>query len=84
MDSGKNGKVTVSPQRAEKGETVTITVKPDEGYELDELTVTDKNGDSVKVTYKDDNKYTFKMPGSSVTVEVTFQAMKEESPVDAS
>ena len=83
VDSGKNGKVTVSPQRAEKGETVTITVKPDEGYELDELTVTDKNGDSVKVTYKDDNKYTFKMPGSSVTVEVTFQAMKEESPVDA-
>ena len=64
-------------------ETVTITVKPDEGYELDELTVTDKNGDSVKVTYKDDNKYTFKMPGSSVTVEVTFQAVKEESPVDA-
>ena len=83
VDSGKNGKVTVSPQRAEKGETVTITVKPDEGYELDELTVTDKNGDSVKVTYKDDNKYTFKMPGSSVTVEVTFQAVKEESPVDA-
>ena len=83
VDSGKNGKVTVSPQRAEKGETVTITVKPDEGYELDELTVTDKNGDSVKVTYKDDNKYTFKMPGSSVTVEATFQAVKEESPVDA-
>ena len=83
VDSGKNGKVTVSPQRAEKGETVTITVKPDEGYELDELTVTDKNGDSVKVTYKDDNKYTFKMPGSAVTVEATFQAVKEESPVDA-
>ena len=83
VDSGKNGKVTVSPQRAEKGETVTITVKPDEGYELDELTVTDKNGDSVKVTYQDDNKYTFKMPGSSVTVEATFQAVKEESPVDA-
>ena len=53
VDSGKNGKVTVSPQRAEQGETVTITVKPDEGYELDELTVTDKNGDSVKVSYKD-------------------------------
>ena len=83
VDSGKNGKVTVSPQRAEQGETVTITVKPDEGYELDELTVTDKNGDSVKVSYKDDNKYTFKMPGSAVTVEATFQAVKEESPVDA-
>lgn len=83
VDSGKNGKVTVSPQRAEQGETVTITVKPDEGYELKDLTVTDKNGDSVKVSYKDDNKYTFKMPGSAVTVEATFQAVKEESPVDA-
>lgn len=83
VDSGKNGKVTVSPQRAEQGETVIITVKPDEGYELKDLTVTDKNGDSVKVSYKDDNKYTFKMPGSAVTVEATFQAVKEESPVDA-
>ena len=41
VDSGKNGKVTVSPSRADKGDTVTITVKPDKGYELDELTVTD-------------------------------------------
>ena len=72
VDSGKNGKVTVSPQRAEKGETVTITVKPDEGYELDTLTVTDKNGDTVKVSCKDDNKYTFTMPASSVTVTATF------------
>ena len=45
VDDGKNGSVSASPKRAEKGDTVTITVKPDAGYELDELTVTDKSGD---------------------------------------
>ena len=66
------GKVTVNPGRADKGDTVTITVKPDDGYVLDELAVTAKEGGSVKLTWKDDNKYTFTMPGSQVTVEATF------------
>ena len=57
-----NGKVTVSPSSASSGRTVTITVKPDEGYELDYLTVTDKNGDEIKLTDKGDGKYTFTMP----------------------
>ena len=73
-----NGSVEVSPTRASKGSTVTVTVKPDEGYELDELTVTDKNGDSVKLTDKGDGKYTFKMPASKVTVEAVFTAAKVE------
>ena len=72
VDDGKNGSVSVSPKRAEKGDTVTITVKPDTGYELDELTVTDKDGDEIKLTEKADNKFTFKMPGSKVTVEASF------------
>ena len=73
-----NGSVKVSPTRASKGSTVTVTVKPDEGYELDELTVTDKNGDSVKLTDKGDGKYTFKMPASKVTVEAVFTAVEPE------
>ena len=44
----KNGSITVSPKNAEEGDTVTITVKPDSGYALDELTVTDQDGDPVK------------------------------------
>ncbi|UQT48106.1 S-layer homology domain-containing protein [Flavonifractor plautii] len=65
----------VSPTRASKGSTVTVTVKPDEGYELDELTVTDKNGDSVRII-KSNGKYTFKMPASKVTVEAVFTAVE--------
>ena len=78
VDKTTHGKVTVSPSRADKGDTVTITVKPDKGYELDGLTVTDKNGDEIKLTEKDDNKYTFKMPGSKVTVEASFKLIEAE------
>ena len=76
VDSGKNGSVTVSPSRASKNTTVTITVKPNSGYELDELTVTDKNGNEVKLTKKSDTQYTFTMPASKVTVEASFVEIK--------
>lgn len=82
VDSVKNGKVTVSPSRADKGDTVTITVKPNDGYQLDKLTVTDKNGNTVKLTSKGSNKYTFTMPVSKVTVEASF-AKTSSSPVDS-
>ena len=78
VDKTTNGKVTVSQGRADKGDIVTITVKPDTGYELDELIVTDKNGDSVKLTWKDNNKYTFTMPGSKVEITATFAEISEE------
>ena len=55
-----------------------ITVKPDKGYELDELTVTDKNGDAVKITDKGDGKFTFTMPGSKVVVEASFKLIETE------
>ena len=72
VDRTTGGKVTVNPGRADKGDTVTITVKPNDGYVLDELTVTAKDGGSVKLTWKDDNKYTFTMPGSQVSIEASF------------
>lgn len=78
VDSDKHGTVTVSPKRADKGDTVTITVKPDKGYELDELTVTDKSGDKITLTEKADNKFTFKMPDSKVTVEASFKQVETE------
>ena len=71
-----NGSVTVSADEASAGTRITVTVKPDAGYELDELTVTDKNGESVKLTDKGDGKYTFKMPASKVTVEAVFTAVE--------
>ena len=72
VDSAKNGSVFISPKNTSKGKTVTITVKPDSGYELDVLTAIDKNGDELRFTSKGDGKYTFIMPASKVTVKATF------------
>ncbi len=73
-----NGSITATHKRASKNSTVTITATPDEGYAVDAVTVTEKDGDKVDVTKKDDNKYTFKMPASDVTVKVTFKAEQTE------
>ena len=67
-----NGNVTVSPKDALEDATVTITVKPDEGYVLDTLTVKDADGKTVEVTEKSETEYTFKMPASKVTISATF------------
>ena len=68
----ENGTVTVSPKSASAGSTVTITVKPDSGYVLETISVTDKNGNDLKLTDKGNGKYTFTMPGSKVEVKATF------------
>lgn len=72
VDSGRNGSVSVSPKNASKGTTVTITVKPDKGYEVDEIIVTDSKGNELKLTKKSDTRYTFTMPSGKVTVETSF------------
>ena len=76
----ENGTVTVNPKSASKGSTVTITVKPDSGYQLDDLTVIDKNGNELKLTDKGNGKYTFTMPASKVEVNATFVKEVEISP----
>ena len=72
----RNGTVTANRRYAERGDTVTITVKPDDGFKLDDLTVTDKNGNELKLTDKGNGKYTFKMPAGKVTVSATFAPEK--------
>ena len=75
-----NGSVTVSPKNPAKGSTVIITVEPDEGYELDEITVTDKDGNALKLTDKGDGKYSFTMPSGKVDIDASFKKLAETSP----
>ena len=70
--STKNGDVTVNSKNAKKGDTVTITVTPDKGYELDTIIVKDASGNKLKLTDKGNGKYTFTMPASKVTVSAEF------------
>mgnify|MGYP000019451946 FL=1 len=76
----RNGTVTANRRYAERGDTVTITVKPDDGFKLDDLTVTDKNGNELKLTDKGNGKYTFTMPASKVEIKATFVKEVETSP----
>ena len=72
VDRVSGGRVTVQPGRADKGETVTITIYPNDGYELDELVVTDSRGNEIDLDARSATRFTFTMPGGKVTVEASF------------
>lgn len=65
-----NGSVSVD-KYATEGEKVTITVTPDAGYMLDEITVT-AGGKDVDVTDNGNGTYTFTMPSSKVQISAAF------------
>ncbi len=71
VETAQNGSVSAQPQKAAAGDTVALTVKPDEGYKLGKLTVTDGSGKAVAVK-EADGKHTFVMPDSRVTVKASF------------
>ena len=74
VSTGKteNGEISVTPAKAEAGETVTIKATPDSGYQLDKMTVKDKNNSAVKLKKVNENEYTFTMPVGKVSVDATF------------
>ncbi len=74
----EGGTVAKDPAAAKAGETVTLTPTPEEGYEVGEVTVTDRFGDAVEVTENADGTYTFTMPNGQVKVAVTFVEMEAE------
>ena len=76
----EHGSVSVSPKSAGKGDTVTITVKPDSGYVLETLTVTDKNGNELTLKDKGNGKYTFTMPAGKVEIKAAFAEEAETGP----
>ena len=71
-----NGSVSVTPGAASKGTTVTITVKPNDGYELSKLTVTDQSGNRLSLNDQGNDKYTFTMPSGKVNVDAAFSKIE--------
>lgn len=67
-ETAENGTVTADKASATKGETITLTAAPNEGFELDTLTAVDANGTPVTVTGT-----SFTMPEANVTVTATFK-----------
>lgn len=71
--SGGNGSVSANTQQAKENDLISLTVSPDNGYELDQLTVTDGAGNPVAV---DTATKTFTMPASNVKVNATFKKVE--------
>ena len=67
-----DGTVSLSKTSAAKGDKVTITVKPERHYEVDEVIVRDSKGKQLAIKDNGDGTYTFEMPADKVTVEPTF------------
>lgn len=75
-DSGK--KLTISPNQASAGETVTVTATPGTGEVLKSVTVVGENGSTPIETTVSGKTATFIMPDQNVTVkEVTFREAKK-------
>ena len=72
LDVSDGGSVKINPRTPEEGDEVTITVDPDTGYEVGDVTVTDRNGRDVRVTAGRNGTYTFEQPRGRVTISVTF------------
>ena len=73
LDVGNGGTVRVNPRTPGAGDDVTITVELDKGYEVEEVTVTDRNGDEVEVIDNGDGTFTFEQPRGRVTISVAFR-----------
>lgn len=82
----EHGTVTKRRDMVNPGDTVTLAVQPDEGYELETITVRYTEGGVEKTitpTVKADNpaQYTFTMPDADVTVTATFAPVPPEGDV---
>ena len=73
VGTSENGTVTADKETAKAGETVTLTVAANTGYELDSLTITGTSREVVDTTKTTDGTYTFSMPDEAVNVTATFK-----------
>ena len=73
VDAGSEGTVAVSPEKVKTGDTITVEVKPADGYVVDTVTAADGSGKAVDVKDKGNGAYTFTLPEGKVTVHVTYR-----------
>ena len=79
----QNGTVKADNQNPRPGETVTITVKPDAGYMLGSLTVTDSQGNKLPLTGSN-GVYSFQAPVGGANIRASFIPAYENPFMDVS
>lgn len=72
VEGTENGSVDVSPANPAEGGKVTIRPIPERGYKVDDVIVTDKNGNPIQVTDNGDGTYSFIQPAGRVTISVVY------------
>ena len=80
VKAAKNGSVSANPFTPSLGDEVTLTVTPDVGYEMGDLTITDENNDTLDYEENGDGTYIFTYGGNPVTVEVEFVLAEVPAP----
>lgn len=73
VNAGTQGTVSVAPAEVKSGDKVTVTVKPNTGYMVDSVKVTDEDGKAIEVKDNGNGTYTFTMPSGKVNVSVTYK-----------
>lgn len=71
-----NGSMNIDAATASMGQTITVTITPDENYELSDFDVTKANGDNISST-RSGNTFRFTMPASTVTVTAKFSKVAD-------
>ena len=82
IGSAENGKVSSDRASAVAGTKVTITVTPDSGFALGEVSVVDANGKALDLVSLGNGKYSFTMPAGAVTVKASFAPVSGQSPFE--
>ena len=72
LRAGEGGSLSVHPGTAAEGDMVTITPAAEAGYEVGSLTVIDSRGNALELHNLGDGRFTFRMPGTQVTVTASF------------
>ncbi len=72
VGSSEHGSVSVSPEQAAAGGTVTVTAEADEGYELGSIRVRSDSGTPIPVTQNDDGSFSFRQTVGGAQVDVSF------------
>ena len=75
-----NGTLRVDPVQARPDTVVTVYATPDTGYKRVELSAIDASGQRLRLTHVRDDRYTFTMPASPVSVSAVFARQDTERP----
>ncbi len=67
------GEVSSNASTAAEGTSVSLSVRPNTGYKLSGLTVSNSQGQNIPVQDLGNNRYSFTMPAANVTIKAVFE-----------